>query len=52
MELCSEHYSGGNLYENGTFDFYSEKYKGKTFNLRFLSNYYLSSTHQFKMIFM
>lgn len=26
MELCSEHYSGGTLYENGTFNFYSEKY--------------------------
>lgn len=26
MKLCSEHYSGGTLYENGSFNFYSEKY--------------------------
>ena len=26
MELCSEHYSGGTLYQNGSFTIYSEKY--------------------------
>jgi hypothetical protein len=33
MELCSEHYSGGTLYQNGSFTIYSEKYNGKTFKV-------------------